>query len=91
MTKTIYYETARNGLIPCEFLGWAKTPAHETTGLYNAVIRLKRGKAGYETGEVLHVPPFYVVVKSHVQDYHQYVKPAELPPVNPETVAGARC
>lgn len=51
-SKAIYYET-RCGLIPCKFLGWAKSPAHETTGNYNAVIKLSQDGEGiaYKKGD----------------------------------------
>ena len=78
---TIYYEAGTPAyLIPCQFLGWAKTPAHDVTGCFNAVVKLKRSRGAYHAGEVLHVPSWSVVTKSHVRDYHQYVRQAELPP-----------
>lgn len=74
--QTIYYETARLGLVPVEFLGWTETPL----GLgFNATVKAKRTKAGIDRGEVLHVPAGSIVVKAGVKNYYQLVKPATLP------------
>lgn len=88
---TIYFEAGIPAtLIPVQFVGWARRPAHDVTGLHNAVIRLKRSAPGYLRGEVLHVPAYAVVVKSRRRDYRQLVKPAPLPPVDPATVTDSR-
>jgi hypothetical protein len=74
--QTIYYETARDGLIACKFLGWTETPL----GLgYNATVQLKRSCAGYDKGEVIRVPARVIVIKAGRKDYHQMVKSAILP------------
>lgn len=77
---TIYFETGADAqLIPVQVLGWAPTPAHDLTGLYNVVIRLKRAHSNYHVGEVLHVPARAVVVKAGIRDYHMRVRQAPLP------------
>lgn len=88
---TIYYEAGLPAtLIPVKFLGWAKTPAHDLTGLYNAVIRLKRSRGAYSCGEVLHVPARSVVEKAGRRDYFTRVRSATLPPVDPANLIPAR-
>lgn len=88
---TIYYEAGLPAtLIPVQFLGYAETPLHETTKLYNVVIRLKRSIHGYHKGEILHVPARSVVEKAGVRNYHQMVKPATLPPRTPGNTQKAR-
>lgn len=88
---TIYYEAGIPAtLIPCKFIGWAKSPAHELTGCINAVIRLKRSHGAYRTGEVLHVPARSVVVKAGRRDYHQLVRSAPLPDVDRANLIPAR-
>lgn len=90
-TATIYYEAGLPAaLVPCQFMGWSKTPAHELTGCFNVVIRLKRAAPGYRRGEVLHVPARAVVVKAGRRNYHQIVRPAPLPPVDTVTAMPAR-
>jgi len=90
-SKKLYYET-RCGLIPCKFLGWAKSPAHDVTGRYNAVIKLLRDGEGiaYKKGEVLHVPRRSVVYDAGVKGYHQMVRNAELPAVDENNLIAAR-
>lgn len=89
--KTIYFEAGLPAtLIPVQFMGWARTPAHDVTGCHNAVVRLKRSAPGYPRGEVLHVPARAVVVKAGRRNYHQLVRPAPLPAVDPATVIPAR-
>lgn len=80
--QTIYYETTRSGLVPVKFLGWKLSPL----GLgYNAVIQFKRdvpavnGGLLYYRGERVAMPPKSIVVKAGRRDYHQQVKPAQLP------------
>lgn len=88
---TIYFEAGLPAtLIPVQFIGWARSPAHDVTCCHNAVIRLKRAAPGYPLGEVLHVPARAVVVKAGRRDYCQLVRPAPLPPVDPATVMNAR-
>lgn len=88
---TIYYEAGLPAtLVPCAFIGWAKTPGHELTGCFNAVVRLKRAAPGYQKGEILHVPARAVVIKAGRRNYHQLVKAAPLPPVDPATVMQSR-
>lgn len=88
---TIYFEAGLPAtLIPVQFMGWAKTPAHDVTGLLNAVVRLKRAAPGYPLGEVLHVPARAVVVKAGRRDYCQLVQSAQLPPVDPAKIIPAR-
>lgn len=87
---TIYYETARDGLIPCEFLGYAKSPAHAATGCYNVVIRMKRTKGSYQCGEILHTPAWTVVEKAGMSDYYQLVRTAALPARTDENTRAAR-
>lgn len=87
---TIYYETARDGLIPCEFLGYAKSPAHPVTRCYNVVIRLKRTKGGYQCGEILHLPTWVIVEKAGRRDYRQLVRTATLPTRTGENTRDAR-
>lgn len=90
---TIYYETARHGLIACQFIGWAPSPCHDVTGQYNVVIRLKRGGltgSGYYRGDVLHVPRSFVVEKAGRRDYHQLVRSAALPQVTDSNLIPAR-
>ena len=90
-TATIYYEAGLPAtLIPCQFVGWAKTPGHELTGCFNAVVRLRRAAPGYQRGEVLHVPSRAVVIKAGRRNYHQMVKAAPLPPVDTVTTMPAR-
>lgn len=89
--KTIYYEAGiPASLIPVQFLGWAKTPAHELTGCFNAVIRLKRSRGAYQCGEVLHVPARSVVIKAGRRDYFTRVRAAALPPIDPNNLIPAR-
>lgn len=77
---TIYYEAGiPASLIPCTFIGWAPTPAHDLTGVYDAVIRLKRTRGAYHAGETLHVPAWSIVVRAGVRDHHIRVRPADLP------------
>lgn len=77
---TIYYEAGLPAtLIPVQVLGWAPTPAHDLTGLYNVVIRLKRSHGAYHVGEVLHVPQHSVVVKAGIRDHFIRVRQAPLP------------
>lgn len=88
---TIYYEAGLPAtLIPVQFMGWAKTPGHELTGCFNAVIRLKRTHGAYIKGEVLHVSSRSVVVKAGRRDYHQLVRPAALPPIDPAKLLPTR-
>ena len=88
---TIYYEAGLPAtLIPVQFIGWAKSPAHDVTGCFNAVICLKRSHGAYRAGEVLHVPRGSVVVKAFRRDYFQYVRPAPLPPIDPANLLPAR-
>lgn len=77
---TIYYEAGIPAtLIQVQFIAWARTPAHDVTGCFNAVVKLKRAAPGYQRGEVLHVPAWHVVVKAGRSDYCQLVRQAELP------------
>jgi len=77
---TMYYEAGLPAsLIPVTFIGWAPTPAHDLTGLYNAVVRLKRTHGTYRAGETLHVPARSVVVKAGVRDGFIRVREASLP------------
>lgn len=88
---TIYYEAGIPAtLIPCQFIGWAKSPAHEFTGCFNAVIRLKRDSGAYRKGEILHVWSRYVVVKAGRRDYRQLVRSAPLPDVDRANLIPAR-
>lgn len=88
---TIYCECGfPASLVPVQFLGWAKTPAHDVTGLFNAVVRLKRGAPGYSMGEVLHVDKWRIVVKAGRRNYRQMIKPAPLPAVDPQNLIAAR-
>lgn len=76
--QKIYLETFRHGLVPCEFLGWTKTPLG--IGEHNATVRLKcDSKSGYERGDIVRVPARVIVVKAGQKDYYQMVKPAILP------------
>lgn len=88
----IYYETARHGLIRCGFIGWAKSPAHEVTGCFNAVIKLREEVkgCGYHKGEILHVPAWHVVEKAGVRGYHQYVRKAKLPEIKTDELLPSR-
>lgn len=86
---TIYYDTFA-GLIPVQFIGWAKSPIHDTTGCFNAVVRLKASKGGYQRGEVLHLPAWSIVVKDCVRNYQQRVRPAQLPAIDPDKLLPAR-
>jgi hypothetical protein len=77
---TIYYEAGIPAtLIPVQVLGWVPTPAHDLTGLYNVVIRVKRTTTAHSAGEVLHVPARAVVVKAGIRDSHMRVRQAPLP------------
>lgn len=87
---TIYYDAGRHGLIPVQFIGWAKTPAHDVTGGFNAVVKLKRAAGAYLRGEVLHLPRWAVVEKAGVRDYHQRVRNATLPAVDLSKLIKAR-
>lgn len=88
---TIYLEAGFPAtLIPVSFVGWAKTPAHDITGFYNAVVKLKRAAPGYQRGEVLHVDGARVVVKAGRLNYHQLVKRAALPAIDPANVLQSR-
>lgn len=88
---TIYFESGIPAtLIPVRFMGWAKSPAHDVTGCFNAVVRLKRAAPGYACGEVLHVPAWSVVCKAGRRDYRQLVRPAPLPPIVPGELIPAR-
>ena len=80
---TIYLDILK-GLQAVSFLGWSKTPMHDTTGAYNAVVRIKRKGAGkiYSVGEVLHIPARSVVVKAFRKDYQWRVVSATLPERN---------
>ena len=88
---TIYFEAGLPArLVPVAFVGWAKTPIHDVTGCFNAVVRLKRATQGYPCGTVLHVPAWSVVHKAGRRDYKQLVKPAVLPPVDPLKLIDSR-
>jgi hypothetical protein len=89
---TIYYESGLPArLIPVQFIGWAKSPMHDVTGCVNAVVRVKRELLPYyPRGEVLHVPARCVVEKAGRRDYHQLVRPAQLPPVDRNDLMEAR-
>lgn len=88
---TIYYEAGLPAsLIPVQFIGWAKSPGHELTGCFNAVIRLKRSHGAYQKGEVLHVPTWSVVEKAGRRDYFQLVRTAALPAIDPANLIPAR-
>ena len=89
--KTIYLETS-GGLIPCQFMGWAKSPIHDVTGCFNAVVRLKRDglTSAYRRGEVLHLPRWAVVEKAGFRSYHQLVKSAALPAIDPANLIPSR-
>lgn len=89
--KTIYAEVGFPGtLVPVMFIAWARTPMHDVTGLYNAVVRLKKSFCGYTRNEIVHLPAHAVVVKAGVRNYHQLVRPAELPARTPENTITAR-
>lgn len=89
--STIYYEAGLPAcLVPVAFIGWAKTPIHDVTGGFNAVVRLKRATPGYPCGTVLHVPRWAVVHKSGRRNYKQLVRPATLPPVDPSNLIDSR-
>ncbi len=78
--QTLYYEAGLPAsLIPVQFIAWAKTPLHDVTGCFNAVVKLKATHGAYQRGEVLHVPAGSVVVKAYVRSFHQYVRAAPLP------------
>ena len=82
---TIYYECGIPAkLVPVQFIGYAKSPAHELTQCINAVIRLKRngGCWYYKRGDVLHVPPHAVVEKAGIKNGFQMVRNAKLPGVD---------
>lgn len=77
---TLYYEAGiPASLIPVQFIGWAPTPAHDITGLYNAVVRLKRTRGAYKAGEILHLPPWAIVVRAGVTHHRIRVRQADLP------------
>lgn len=89
--STIYYEAGLPArLVPVAFVGWAKTPIHDVTGCFNAVVRLKRAIHGYPCGTVLHVPAWCVVNKAGRRDYKQLVRRAALPPVDPSKLIDSR-
>ena len=88
--KTIYYNALLNGLIPVQFLGYAKTPCHDVTGCFNVVVRLKRSRGAYRTGEVLHLPHSLVVEKAGRRDYQTRVRTANLPARTDANTRGAR-
>lgn len=85
---TIYYECGIPAtLIPVEFIGWSKTPAHDVTGQYNAVIRLKKSHGScYQKGEVLHLPSRCIVEKAGKSDYFIMVRQAALPDIDKENL-----
>lgn len=88
---TMYYEAGLPAsLIPVQFVGWAPTQAHEFTGMWNAVIRLKRTHGAYKAGETLHVPARAVVVKAGTRDYHTLVRQAVLPARSEANTLNAR-
>lgn len=88
---TIYYEAGLPAtLIPVQFIGWSKSPIHEVTGAFNAVIKLKRTHGAYKRGEVLHVPHRSVVVKAGQRNYFQLVRTAQLPAIDPENLIPSR-
>lgn len=77
---TIYYEAGLTAsLIPVQFLGYAKTPAHDVTGCFNVVVRLKRSNGAYTRGDILHLPAWCIVEKAGRRDYKQLVRLATLP------------
>lgn len=77
---TTYYEAGiPASLIPVTFIGWAPTPAHDLTGLYNVVVRVRRTHGTYRAGETLHLPLHSVVVKTGVRDGFTRVRAASLP------------
>lgn len=89
---TIYYEAGLPAtLIPVQFIGWAKTPLHDITGLFDAVVRLKRSSGAYKRGEVLHVPPDRVVEKTGQRDYFIRVRQAKLPARDDSKLIPSRC
>lgn len=88
---TIYYAAGIPAtLIPVQFIAWARTPAHDITGGYNAVVKLKRAAPGYQRGELLHVWAGYVVVKAGRRDYRQIMRSAELPKRTESNTIAAR-
>lgn len=90
-TATIYLEAGFPAtLVPVAFLGWAKSPAHDVTGCFNAVVRLKRSAHCYHAGEVAHVPAWCVVQKAGRSNYKQRVRPAPLPPIDRSNLIDSR-
>lgn len=88
---TIYYEFGIPAtLIPVKFIGWAKSPIHEITGCFNAVVRLKRATKYYPAGEILHLPARSIVVKAGRRDYFQLVRQAPLPTIDLNNLIAAR-
>lgn len=81
---TIYFDSFV-GPIPCQFIGWAKTPAFETTARFNAVIKLKRSSGLYKAGEVMHLPSWAIVEKVKTK-----CVPVKLPPVDPDNLIPSR-
>lgn len=80
MKKTIYAECGLPAsLVPVQFLGWIPSPVHDITGLYNAVVRLKRSAPGYTKGETLRLPARSIVHKAGVRNGFVMVRQAELP------------
>lgn len=88
---TIYYECGLPAcLVPVAFVGWAKTPIHDVTGCFNAVVRLKRACALYPRGTLLHVPAWSVVNKAGRRDYKQLVRRAPLPQIDHSKLIDSR-
>ena len=75
---TLYIDTARHGLIACQFLGYAPTPLELG---FNVVVKVKTQTSLYDKGETLYLPLWVIVQKAYVKDYKQHVKTAILPAI----------
>lgn len=70
MSKTVYFETVRSGLVPVKVLG------RRSDGQYEA--RVTRDHVPYRKGEVIFTAGRWLVYKSRLRDGFQYVIQADL-------------
>ena len=81
--QTLYIDTARHGLIACQFLGYAPTPLELG---FNVVVRVKTQTSLYDKGTILHLPNWAIVQKAYIKDYKQYTKTAILPAITDSNI-----
>jgi len=81
--QTLYIDTARDGLVNCQFLGYAPTPLELG---FNVVVKVKKQSRLYDKGEILHLPHWAIVQKDRKLNYCQLVKMAKLPVITDDLI-----